>query len=98
MGDLRDDLIRADLWDGADPRDPTADIAAAWEIVERCTRIGPVGYRQVRGLPVATWFMAHFEAAALWSCTAPEAAETICRCALAAVEGRPTGTATTARR
>jgi hypothetical protein len=67
----------------------SADIAAAWTVVERCTAIGPFGYRDVNGLPIATWFMAHFEAAGLWAHTATEAAEKICRIALLAIEGRP---------
>lgn len=65
------------------------DIGTAWAVVERCTAIGPFGYREVNGLPVATWFMAHFERAALWSMPAADAAEAICRAALAATEGRP---------
>lgn len=68
----------------------STDIAAAWAVVERCTEIGgKVAYRDVNGLPVATWFMAHFENAHIWSCSSPEAAEAICRAALAALDGQP---------
>lgn len=66
----------------------STDIAAAWTVVERCAAIGPFAYRQVNGLPVATWFMAHFEAAHLWAHTSKEAAEEICRAALRAIEGQ----------
>lgn len=67
----------------------SSDIRVAWKVVERCTTIGPFGFRQVNGLPVATWFMGHFEAAHIWACSASEAAEAICRAALSAVEGQP---------
>lgn len=65
----------------------STDIAAAWTVVERCTALDGFGYREARGLPVATWFMAHFESSHLWASSGPEAAEAICRMALRAVAG-----------
>ena len=67
----------------------STDIRAAWMVVERCTALTPFAYRDVNGLPVATWFMAHFEKAHLWACTAEEAATMICYAAIAALDGRP---------
>lgn len=63
----------------------STDLAEAWSVVEELAQ----SYRLVSGLPVATWFMGHFESMHLWTYTAPEAALAICRIALLALEGHP---------
>lgn len=77
------DSRRATNWDFSVPKFST-DLAAAWTVVERITDVTSGLVHPTTGFPAGTHFAHWFDGARLWASSSEEAAEAICRAALAA--------------
>jgi hypothetical protein len=86
---MREQLIAAGIWDASDPRDPSASIEAAWQVVERMRTIWrswSIGnYPDKPSLYLVMWL----EHGNVWQEVAADTAPlAICRAALKTLDRR----------